>query len=46
MAAKDSENNQWTDPKDYGLPFVEITPLRAKTNFNKKESLSVITPLT
>jgi len=46
MAAKDSENNQWTDPKDYGLPFVEITPLRAKTNFNKKESTSTfVTPV-
>lgn len=31
MAAKDSEKRQWTDPKDYGLPYVEITPLRAKS---------------
>ncbi|WP_111669502.1 hypothetical protein [Algoriphagus litoralis] len=31
MAAKDSEKRQWTDPKDYGLPFVEIAPLRAKS---------------
>lgn len=30
MAAKDSDIKQWTDPKDYGLPFVEITPLHAK----------------
>lgn len=30
MADKDSEKKQWTDPKDYGLPFVEITPIRAK----------------
>ena len=30
MSAKDSDNKQWPDPKDYGLPFVEITPLRAK----------------
>lgn len=30
MAAKDSDKKQWTDPKDYGLPFVEITPIRAK----------------
>ncbi len=27
MASKTSDNSQWTDPKDYGLPFVEITPL-------------------
>ncbi|WP_026967069.1 hypothetical protein [Algoriphagus terrigena] len=30
MPAKDSDNKQWSDPKDYGLPFVEITPLRPK----------------
>ena len=28
MASKTFDNSQWTDPKDYGLPFVEITPLR------------------
>jgi len=32
MTAKDSDKNQWTDPKDYGLPFVEITPIRAKSS--------------
>jgi hypothetical protein len=37
MAAKDSESKQWTDPKDYGLPFVEITPLRAKSIPVEKE---------
>lgn len=31
MATTDSDKNQWTDPKDYGLPFVEITPIRAKS---------------
>lgn len=31
MATKDSDKNQWTDPKDYGLPFVEIIPIRAKS---------------
>ena len=30
MSAKDSDKKQWSDPKDYGLPFVEITPLRPK----------------
>ncbi len=30
MAAKDSENRQWTDPKDFGLPYVEIKPLPSK----------------
>lgn len=42
MAAKDFENNQWTDPKDYGLPFVEITPLHAKSNPNEKDSAPTI----
>ena len=36
MAAKDSENKQWTDPKDYGLPYVEITPLRVKSIVKSK----------
>lgn len=27
MTSKTSDTSQWTDPKDYGLPFVEITPL-------------------
>lgn len=31
MAATDSDKNQWTDPRDYGLPFVEIKPIRAKS---------------
>lgn len=30
MASKDSEKKQWTDPKDYGLPWVEIKPLKIK----------------
>lgn len=37
MAAKDSEPKQWTDPKDYGLPFVEITPLPGKSVSIAKE---------
>jgi hypothetical protein len=31
MSAKDSDKKQWSDPKDYGLPYVEITPLRPKS---------------
>jgi hypothetical protein len=30
MLAKDSDKKQWPDPKDYGLPYVEITPLQPK----------------
>ncbi len=38
MAAKDSEPKQWTDPKDYGLPFVEIVPLPGKSISVAKEA--------
>ena len=27
MAAKDSNSKQWSDPKDFGLPYVEVSPL-------------------
>jgi len=27
MTGKTADSNQWTDPKDYGLPFVEVVPL-------------------
>lgn len=27
MPEKSSENKQWSDPKDFGLPYVEVTPL-------------------
>jgi hypothetical protein len=37
MAVKDSETRQWTDPKDYGLPFVEISPIQAKSILVEKE---------
>ncbi len=30
MSAKDTDKKQWTDPKDFGLPYVEIIPLRPK----------------
>lgn len=28
MAGKDSDKNQWKDPKDFGLPWVEIKPIK------------------
>ena len=40
MANKDSEKKQWTDPKDYGLPFVEITPIQAKAKAVQSEAPS------
>jgi hypothetical protein len=27
MAEKDSNPKQWSDPKDFGLPYVEVSPL-------------------
>ncbi|HSF56339.1 MAG TPA: hypothetical protein VLA71_21455 [Algoriphagus sp.] len=38
MSAIDSDKKQWPDPKDFGLPFVEITPIRAKTEAVKTEA--------
>jgi len=29
MAEKDSNPKQWSDPKDFGLPYVEVSPLSA-----------------
>lgn len=28
MTANNTENKQWTDPEDYGLPYVEVVPLK------------------
>ena len=36
MAEKESHPKQWSDPKDFGLPFVEISPL-AKVKSKTKE---------
>ena len=30
MSAKDTDTREWSDPKDYGLPFVEITPIKSQ----------------
>ncbi|WP_296705284.1 hypothetical protein [Algoriphagus sp.] len=37
MPENTSENKQWLDPKDYGLPYVEIAPLDSG---DSKESVS------
>lgn len=35
MAEKDSNPKQWSDPKDFGLPYVEVSPLSSlKSNSN------------
>lgn len=38
MTDKTEDNKQWTDPRDYGLPFVEVIPL-AEAEPTKKEEL-------
>jgi hypothetical protein len=32
MSDNFSQNKQWPDPKDYGLPYVEVTPLNSVVN--------------
>jgi hypothetical protein len=36
MTDKTTDSKQWTDPSDFGLPFVEVVPLN-QTTFSKKE---------
>ncbi|MCM0041893.1 MAG: hypothetical protein NBV61_03895 [Algoriphagus sp.] len=45
MAEKESSSKQWSDPKDFGLPFVEITPLtstKAKAKAKEIQPVPVI----
>ncbi len=45
MAEKESSPKQWSDPKDFGLPFVEITPLssaKSKTKVKETQSEEVV----
>ena len=35
MAEKDSNPKQWPDPKDYGLPYVEVKPLSSVKSSSK-----------
>lgn len=39
MTGKITENKQWTDPKDYGLPFVEVVPLNQSIPAKKEEEV-------
>ncbi|SIN72718.1 hypothetical protein SAMN05444394_1234 [Algoriphagus halophilus] len=46
MPENSSENRQWTDPKDFGLPYVEvtpITPLGEEIKLPEKEEEQVVT---
>ena len=35
MAEKDSNPKQWPDPKDFGLPYVEVKPLSSEKSNSK-----------
>lgn len=38
MAEKDSNSKQWSDPKDFGLPYIEVKPLSSvKSNTKEPE---------
>ncbi|WP_187176763.1 SPOR domain-containing protein [Algoriphagus sp. AK58] len=37
MSSKDTDTRAWSDPKDYGLPFVEITPLNPQPSLPKEK---------
>ncbi len=43
MAEKDSSPKQWSDPKDFGLPFVEVSPLGSSKT--KVKSIAPEVPL-
>jgi hypothetical protein len=45
MATKDSTPREWPDPTDFGLPFVEITPLSSSKPTPKVEVVAPVKPL-
>jgi len=45
MAEKDSNSKQWSDPKDFGLPYIEVKPL-SSVKSNTKEPASSESPKT
>lgn len=38
MSSKDNPDKKWSDPKDYGLPYVEISPLKSGSPSESKET--------
>lgn len=40
MAGENSENKQWTNSKDFGLPYVEVKPLNFKVEEEEKKVVS------
>ncbi len=40
MTDKTTDTKQWTDPSDFGLPFVEVVPLNQTTFSTKEEEIA------
>jgi hypothetical protein len=45
MAEKESNPKQWSDPKDFGLPFVDISPLSKSKSKAKETKVSTPAPV-
>lgn len=45
MSTKDSTPHEWPDPTDFGLPFVEVTPLVLAKPSPKVEVIAPVVPL-
>jgi hypothetical protein len=45
MAEKESNPKQWSDPKDFGLPYVEISPLSKSKSKAKETKVSTPAPV-
>ena len=41
MTTNESDKKQWTDPKDFGLPWVEIKPLKVKPKPAESSSIGL-----
>ncbi len=45
MSTKDTTPREWPDPTDFGLPFVEITPLSSAKPAPKVEAIKPVEPI-
>jgi hypothetical protein len=45
MSTKDTTPREWPDPTDFGLPFVEITPLSSAKPSPKVEAIKPVEPV-
>lgn len=45
MSTKDTTPREWPDPTDFGLPFVEITPLSSAKPSSKVDAIKAVEPI-